>query len=1011
MVSLTKQKGWILALAFCCVIILVATVSHATEPVTLQLKWKHQFQFAGYYAAINQGYYLEEGLDVILIEGKPGGKEVEEVLSGRADYGVGMSDILLSKFEGKSVVLLANIFQHSPVTLLATQKSGVTSPQDLVHKNIRMTAGVKSAELQTMFLNEGVVLSDLNISPPTWNIEDLISGEVDAIAAYVSSQPFVLKKRSIPYTLISPAIYGIDFYGDNLFTSEREIAEHPERAEAFRRASLKGWQYALENEEEIVELILSEYAVNNEHIDREFLLNEAAEYRDLILPQFVRIGHTNPGRWKHIADTYVRLGMAEKEYSFDGFFFESEEESFPWDHWVIKITLAITIVGVGGTLLLSFFNRRLKREMLAHQQTGKDLQESEEKFRALFEQSGGYCMVLDPNTPNGIPVIVDANEAACLVHGYERAEFIGRPVSDLDDEAGKTLVRQRTAEIMEGKYFYVENDHLRQDGTTFSVAVNAKRIDIGGKPPFILTTEYDITERKKAERELTEREEQYRAIAENSGDYIMRYDRNGRHIYANSNALEVTGLPEEQYIGKTHREMGFPMHLCELWKDNIESVFATGKSRSIEFDAEMAGGLMTFDLQLNPEFSKEGVVQTVIGISRDITRQKQLEVKLRQAQKMETIGTLAGGIAHDFNNILSSVLGFTELALDAVEKETRVEEDLREVYAAGLRAKDLVTQILTFARQSDENVKPIQIGPIVEEVLKFVRSTIPTTIEIRHNIESESLIMGNETQVHQIIMNLCNNAAHAMEDDGGILDVSLTDVTIDRSLRSVGLNLIVGDYVEIKVADTGMGIEPHLVEKIYDPYFTTKKTGEGTGMGLAMVHGIVETYKGKIFVKSTFGKGAEFTVYLPVCREKKRALQPATESLPQGQERVLVVDDEISITNINGRILSQLGYCVTTKNSSLEALELFRSSPNDFDLVVSDVTMPELAGDRLAYKLMQIRKDIPVILCTGYNKNIANFSDIEMGIKALIQKPIVKTDLAIIVREVLDKAKESAQVV
>jgi len=1009
MVSLKKQRGWTSALTVFCVIFLMVTVSKANETVTLQLKWRHQFQFAGYYAAINQGYYLEEGLDVLLIEGKPGGKEVGEVLSGRADYGVGMSDILLSKFEDKPIVLLANIFQHSPVTLLTTQKFAITSPQDLFKKIIEMTPGVKSAELQAMFLNEGVAISDLNISTPTWNLENLVSGEVDAVAAYISSQPYVLKKQSIPYTLISPITYGIDFYGDNLFTSEREIAEHPGRAEAFRRASLKGWQYALENHEEIVELIVSEYAVNNEHIDREFLRNEAAEYEKLILPQFVKIGHTNPGRWKHIADTYVRLGMADKDYSLDGFFFQPERKSFPWDHWGLKVISIITIVGVGSTLLLSFFNRRLRREILAHQQTGRELQESEEKFRALFEQAGGYCMVLDPNTSDGIPVIIDANEAACLQHGYSHEDFIGRSVSDIDDEDGKNLAKQRTAEIMTGKPFYVENDHVRKDGTIFSVAVNAKRIDIGGKPPFILSTEYDITERKKAERELTEREEQYRAIAENSGDYIMRYDRGGTHIYANRNALELTGLPKEQYIGKTHREMGFPIHLCKLWEESIESVFTTGESQSIEFDVELTGNLMTFDLQLNPEFSNEGIVQTVIGVSRDISKQKQLETKLRQAQKMETIGTLAGGIAHDFNNILSSVLGFTELALGAVEKETPIEEDLREVYAAGLRAKDLVKQILTFARQSDEKVKPIQIAPIVEEVLKFVRSTIPTTIEIRHTIESDSLVMGNATQVHQIIMNLCNNAAYAMEDAGGILEVSLADVKADRTQRPVGLNLISGDYVEIIVTDTGQGIEPHIIEKIYDPYFTTKQTGEGTGMGLAMVHGIVETYNGKILVESTLGKGTKFTVYLPICRGKKTNLQPEIDSLPQGQERILLVDDEISITKVNDRVLSQLGYSVTTINSSVDALELFRSNPNDFDLVVSDVTMPGLAGNRLASKLMQIRKDIPIILCTGYNKSISNSSVTEMGIKALIHKPIVKTDLALIVREVLDQAKANAQ--
>jgi len=310
--TMIKQKCLALSLAVFFIMSFWVTFSKANETVILQLKWKHQFQFAGYYAAIKKGYYLEEGLDVILIEGKPGGDEVEEVLSERANFGVGMSDILLSKFQGKPVVLLSNIFQHSPVTLVTTRKSSYTSPQDLFNKNIQMVRGIKSAELQAMFLNEGVAIADLNISDPRWNLKDLISGEVDAIAAYVSSQPYILKEQSIPYTLISPVTYGIDFYGDNLFTSEHEIAEYPERVVSFRKASLKGWQYALENPEEIVELILSEYAGSNKNLDREFLLNEAAVYQGLILPKFVELGHTNPGRWKHIADTYVRLGMAIK---------------------------------------------------------------------------------------------------------------------------------------------------------------------------------------------------------------------------------------------------------------------------------------------------------------------------------------------------------------------------------------------------------------------------------------------------------------------------------------------------------------------------------------------------------------------------------------------------------------------------------------------------------------------------------------------------------------------------
>lgn len=373
---------------------------------------------------------------------------------------------------------------------------------------------------------------------------------------------------------------------------------------------------------------------------------------------------------------------------------------------------------------------------------------------------------------------------------------------------------------------------------------------------------------------------------------------------------------------------------------------------------------------------------------------------------MESIGTLAGGIAHDFNNILSSVIGYTELALDAVDKETPIADDLHEVYSAGLRAKDLVQQILTFARQSDEKLKPIQVNIIIKEVLKFIRSAIPTTIEIKQNIESDSLVMGNSTQIHRIVMNLCTNAAHAMENEGGTLEILLKDITLDRAVRRGTSHLQPGNYIEIKVSDTGDGIDPQVIDKIFDPYFTTKKPGDGTGMGLAMVHGIVETYGGKIFVESRLGKGTIFTIYLPVARGNKDHQQYKAEELPTGKERILFVDDEAPIAKMVGRVLNQLGYSVTTRTSSIEALELFRSKPGEFDLVISDVTMPKMTGDQLTQKLIDIRPDIPVILCTGYSKNLSEERASEIGIKAFAYKPIVKEDLAKTVRDVLDLAKD-----
>lgn len=399
-----------------------------------------------------------------------------------------------------------------------------------------------------------------------------------------------------------------------------------------------------------------------------------------------------------------------------------------------------------------------------------------------------------------------------------------------------------------------------------------------------------------------------------------------------------------------------------------------------------------------------------LDLQREITERKrsekekeELEAHLLQAHKMESIGTLAGGIAHDFNNILSSILGFTELALGAAKRGLKIEDDLQEVYKAGLRAKDLVQQILTFARQSEEELKPIRVDSIIKEVLKLIRSSIPTSIEIKQNIASDSHIMGNSTQVHQIMMNLCTNSAQAMENEGGTLEITLRDITIDRAIHQKKLQLKSGNYIELKVSDTGTGIEPHIIEKIFDPYFTTKKKGEGTGMGLALVHGIVETYGGEMTVESTLGKGTAFTIYLPSAREKTTLLIDKTDELSTGKERILLVDDETSIVKMTSRMLGELGYFVTTKTSSVDALELFTSDPSAFDLVMSDVTMPKMTGEQLSESLIGIRPDIPIVLCTGYSKNISEKNAADIGVKAFIYKPITKADLAQTVRNVLDE--------
>ena len=400
--------------------------------------------------------------------------------------------------------------------------------------------------------------------------------------------------------------------------------------------------------------------------------------------------------------------------------------------------------------------------------------------------------------------------------------------------------------------------------------------------------------------------------------------------------------------------------------------------------------------------SKMSVFRDITDYVQAIEDKEKAQADLAQAQKMETIGNLAGGIAHDFNNILTSIIGFTELALDDVEKDSVIEESLQEVYTAGKRAKALVEQILAVARQADEPTQPIQMDIIVKEALKFIRSSTPSTIELQQNLESSAFIMANPSQIHQIILNLCTNAAYAMDTSGGVLRIALTDMTIDHRSHLFQEGLAPGAYIEMTVSDTGPGIPSEILGLIFEPYFTTKTMGEGTGLGLSVVQGIVEKSGGKIIVESQVNKGTTFRVFLPATTVRQAESQQESEILPKGTERILFVDDEAVLAKLGVQIIGSLGYSVTALTDSVEALELFKARPDDFDLVITDMTMPKMTGDVLAAELMAIRPDIPIIMCTGYNRKISSLTVKEIGIKALAYKPIIKADLAKTVRGVLD---------
>jgi signal transduction histidine kinase/CheY-like chemotaxis protein len=383
----------------------------------------------------------------------------------------------------------------------------------------------------------------------------------------------------------------------------------------------------------------------------------------------------------------------------------------------------------------------------------------------------------------------------------------------------------------------------------------------------------------------------------------------------------------------------------------------------------------------------------------------QSERQLQQVMKLQAIGTLAGGIAHDFNNILFPIVGYTELTMDDIPADSQARQNLEEILKATNRAKELVQQILTFSRQGGQERKPLQVQFLIKEALKLLRATIPSTIDIECNIDENcGHIMGDPTQIHQVVMNLCTNAYHAMQETGGTLEVALKEVDISyaKSVERVGMK--VGRHLELTVKDSGHGMGAEVQERIFEPYYTTKELGKGTGLGLSVIHGIIKNHGGDISVSSQPDKGSTFTVYLPVIDDVDVAIEKPvqTTTTTRGNEHILLVDDEKQIIAIEQQILERLGYTVTPKTDSQEALEEFAALPEKFDLVITDMTMPKITGDQLARKLMDIKPNLPVILCTGFNETINEEKALAMGIDKFVMKPIVKDDLARAIRTVLD---------
>ena len=642
----------------------------------------------------------------------------------------------------------------------------------------------------------------------------------------------------------------------------------------------------------------------------------------------------------------------------------------------------------------------VKERTSALEHAFEELRESEAKHQRLISNLSGTFLYR--HNTKGIFEYVSSSVTQVL--GYSPEKFLTHFTEYLTDHPVNQEAIKHTEQSIKGitqPPYEVQISH--NDGNTRWLEVSEVPVrDESGEIVAVEGVAHNITDRKLAEKEHT----RLTQAIEQAGESIIVTDLEGQIEYVNPAFGRTTGYSRDEVIGQPIAEVlvhgKVDISYDHVWETIRSGATWNGQLESVRKDGSVYQVMST----VSPVQDAFGTIFGYVCVRRDISEQVAIETRLRQAQKMEAMGTLAGGIAHDFNNILSAIIGFTDLALDDLPPESEVRESLGNVLEAGHRAKDLVSQILAFSRQTERERIPMRLHTIAKEALKLLRGSIPSTIEIRQNIEANTRpVIADPTEIHQIIMNLCTNAYHAMRETGGVLEVDLIQIELTENDVETDPDLSTGKYIRLTVRDSGCGMNNTTLERLFEPYFTTKERGEGTGLGLSFVHGIVKDIGGAIHVYSELGHGTTFTIFLPIAAMRETEIKKSESGNMRalaGQERVLFVDDEEPLARLAEKALGRFGYKVTLQTNSVEALEDFRKDPRAYDVVITDQMMPKMKGTELAKKLLAIRKDIPIILCSGFGDVIEERATSD-AIRDYIMKPVIASDLASSIRRAMDK--------
>ena len=675
----------------------------------------------------------------------------------------------------------------------------------------------------------------------------------------------------------------------------------------------------------------------------------------------------------------------------------------------------------------------------------KTIREAQARYVDLYDFAPVGYFTFDQN---GLTEEVNLTAAGLL--GYERDFLVGKPFPFLITDRYAGAFRLHLAEVFQkGTNRIDELQVRRQDRSTFYVSMASVPVrDAKGIIVECRSAVIDITEHKQMERALAKSEERLKLALEASGQAVWDWNLSTGVVDWTERAKTLFGFePDAKVTYGRFLERVYPED-----RDRMRSAVTKVLKQKKEHDAEMrvtwADGTVHWLMAKGRVFFDEAGKSTrMVGVASDITERKRMEEALREArdqlelrvqertaqlstayevlqaemqerqrieqqlresQKMEAIGTLAGGIAHDFNNILAAIIGFTEMVIDDVSDDTHVQQKMEQVLKAGLRGRELVRQILTFSRKSKAEYRVVTLGPLIRETFRLLRASLPTSISMSLNLEADlDAVYADPSQIQQVLMNLCTNAAYAMREEGGKLEISLGSVTLGPDDSLPEADTAPGDYVVISVRDSGSGMSEAVKQRIFEPFFTTKPRGQGSGLGLSVVYGIVKSHKGSIMVLSEPDRGAVFRVFLPKAATEESVREESSEAAAQGSERILFIDDEEVLAEMGRTMLERFGYRVVVQTDSAQALRDFAEHPDQFDLVITDQTMPKMTGVALAEKLLQIRPDIPIILCTGYSDVVSEQTARAKGIRELVMKPLARKEMVEVIHRVLEK-KEPA---